>query len=180
MSTVSRNCRNHGQRLQGGGMITPPSFGSRGPAPGILRSLLPLCCSNSRRTTSVRLCECEPRMASHVKSMGDYGSFKIPAKIAVSQGCYNPVEVPCFLPTKLRSPTGVFRPVFSTTLYSGRSQAGTFPSTFSPVSNLASNGAAVKGPHPSKSLCRQRTPLQRRGDDDAHPRRFSPGEAVAP
>jgi hypothetical protein len=110
MSTVSRNCRNHGQRLQGGGMITPPSFGSRGPAPGILRSLLPLCCSNSRRTTSVRLCECEPRMASHVKSMGDYGSFKIPAKIAVSQGCYNPVEVPCFLPTKLRSPTGVFRP----------------------------------------------------------------------
>jgi hypothetical protein len=97
------HCRNSLQRSQAGALATPAS-GSRGPAPGALRLLLSLYCSNSRRmvqwfvseepslrlndnqTTfaSVRLCECEPRMASHVKSMGIYWSFKILAKIAAS------------------------------------------------------------------------------------------------
>jgi hypothetical protein len=97
------HCRNSLQRSQAGALATPAS-GSRGPAPGTLRSLLSHDCSNSRRMVqpfsslppfcagdiielafaSVRLCESEPRVTSHVKSMGDYGSFKILAKIAAS------------------------------------------------------------------------------------------------
>jgi hypothetical protein len=129
MSTVSRNCRNRLQRSQGGGETMPPFSGSQGPAPGTLRSLLSHDCSNSRRMVqpfsslppfcagdiielafaSVRLCESEPWKNSHMKSVGQYGSSKILAQIAASQGCYNPVQTPRSLPTKLRSPKGVFR-----------------------------------------------------------------------
>ena len=103
MSTVSRDCQNHGQRPRGGGETSPLSSGSRGLAPGELRHLLPLCCSNPRRMVSpltptalyragdkravaaktVRLCECEPRMMSGLKRVGACYSFKMPAKIAV-------------------------------------------------------------------------------------------------
>jgi hypothetical protein len=107
MSTVSRNCRNHGQRPQLGGMITPHFFGSRGRAPGALRLLLPLSCSNSRRTCSVRLCESKPREDSHMKSVGQHGSSKIPAKIAVSQGWQHPVEVPSSSRSTPFAPLGV-------------------------------------------------------------------------
>ena len=129
MSTVSRNCRNRGQRPQGGGATMPPSFGSRGRAPGALRLLLPLCCSNSRRMVqpfpslpplcagdtmgsafaSVRLCECEPRMMSGMKSAGACYSFKIPAKIAVSSGWQHPGMVDVSMVTP---PTAVSRKTY--------------------------------------------------------------------
>jgi hypothetical protein len=121
------HCRNSLQRSQAGALATPAS-GSRGPAPGTLRSLLSLYCSNSRRVVqqlvsgalqcaedkhaafaSVRLCECEPGMMSGMKSAGTCYSFKILAKIAASQGWQHPVQTPRSLPTKLQSPTGVFR-----------------------------------------------------------------------
>jgi hypothetical protein len=127
MSTVSRNCRNRLQRSQGGGETPPPFSGSRGPAPGTLRSLLSHDCSNSRRMVqpfssdppfcaadnielafaSVRLCESEPRMMSVMKSAGACYSFKILAKIAASPG-FHPVMihvsvVPPPTPISLRS-----------------------------------------------------------------------------
>jgi hypothetical protein len=97
MSTMSRHCQNRVQRLRDLGGDTPWSSGSRGLAPGILRSLLSLCCSNSRRdfvspvdwdwqVLSVRLCECEPCQTPPVKSRGKHGSGEIPAKIAAFQG----------------------------------------------------------------------------------------------
>jgi hypothetical protein len=106
------HCRNSLQRSQAGALATP-AFGSRGPAPGALRLLLSLYCSNPRRVVqwflsgepvrtndnqttfaSVRLCECEPRMMSGMKSARAHYSFKILAKIAASQGWQHPVEVP--------------------------------------------------------------------------------------
>jgi hypothetical protein len=92
---VSRTClycQNHVQRLRDAVEVTVSS-GSRGLAPGILRSLLSLCCSNPRRgfvspvlcdwqVLPVRLCECEPWMISHVKSVGVSNHSEIPAKIA--------------------------------------------------------------------------------------------------
>jgi hypothetical protein len=130
VSHAKPHCRISLQRLREE-TLASFSLGSRGPAPGILRSLLSsVNCSNSRRMVqpfssdppfcaagiiepafaSVRLCESEPRMASHVKSMGNYRSFKIPAKIAVSQGCYNPVEVPSSSRSTPVAPLGVGRP----------------------------------------------------------------------
>jgi hypothetical protein len=109
VSLAKPHCQNCLQRSRKG-RLANPFLGSRGPAPGILRSLLSLYCSNSRRVVqwflsgepvrtndnqttfaSVRLCECEPRMMSGMKSARAYYSFKILAKIAASQGCYNPV-----------------------------------------------------------------------------------------
>jgi hypothetical protein len=92
---VSRTClycQNHVQRLRVSVKVTDAS-GSRGLAPGILRSLLSLCCSNSRRgfvspvdwdwqVLPVRLCECEPWVISRVKSAGVSNHSEIPAKIA--------------------------------------------------------------------------------------------------
>ncbi len=97
MSTMSLHCQNRVQRLRGFGGDTPLSSGSRGLAPGILRSLLSLCCSNSRRNfvspvdwdwqvLSVRLCECEPCQTYPVKSRGQHGFGEIPAQIAAFQG----------------------------------------------------------------------------------------------
>jgi hypothetical protein len=97
MSTMSRHCRNRVLRLRGCGGDTPLSSGSRGLAPGILRSLLSLCCSNPRRgfvspvnwdwqVLPVRLCECEPCQSPPVKSRGHHGSGEVPAKIAAFQG----------------------------------------------------------------------------------------------
>ena len=97
MSTMSRHCQNRVQRLRGFGGDTPWSSGSRGLAPGILRSLLSLCCSNPRRgyvspvecvlaRLPVRLCECEPWVISRVKSAGVSNHSEIPAKIAAFQG----------------------------------------------------------------------------------------------
>jgi hypothetical protein len=122
------HCRNSLQRSQAGALATSAS-GSQGPAPGTLRSLLSHDCSNSRRMVqpfsslppfcagdiieqafaSVRLCESEPRMMSGMKSAGACYSFKILAKIAASQGWQHLVQIPRSLPTKLQSPTGVFR-----------------------------------------------------------------------
>jgi hypothetical protein len=130
------HCRNSLQRSQAGALATP-AFGSRGRAPGALRLLLSLYCSNSRRVVqwflseepslrlndnqtafaSVRLCECEPRMTSHVKSMGTYWSFKILAKIAASftralaqfftQRCFRAeARRGYFPPTSLKHQTG--------------------------------------------------------------------------
>jgi len=107
------HCRNSLQRSQAGALATP-AFESRGRAPGALRLLLSQYCSNSRRMVqpfpslppfcagdimelafaSVRLCECGPRKASHVKSMGKHWSSTIPAKAAASQGWQHPVGVP--------------------------------------------------------------------------------------
>ena len=97
MSTMSRHCQNRVQRLRDCGGDTPWSPGSRGLAPGILRSLLCPICSNSRRgfvspvdwdwqVLPVRLCECEPWMGSVVKSSGYIVHSEIPAKIAAFQG----------------------------------------------------------------------------------------------
>jgi hypothetical protein len=97
MSTMSRHCQNRVQRLRDEGGDTPLSSGSRGLAPGILRSLLCPICSNSRRNfvspvdwdwqvLSVRLCESEPCQTPSMKSGGNYGFGEVPAKIAAFQG----------------------------------------------------------------------------------------------
>jgi hypothetical protein len=97
MSTMSLHCQNRVQRLRDFGGDTLWSSGSRGLAPGILRSLLSLCCSNSRRGfvspvdwdwqfLPVRLCECESCQTPSVKSRGQHGFGEIPAKIAAFQG----------------------------------------------------------------------------------------------
>ena len=86
MSTVSLHNRIRGQRLRGEGPDMPPSPGSRGCAPGVLRHLLPPCCSNPRRDwlcQTVRLCECTPWVVSAMKSGGASNHSEIPAKIAV-------------------------------------------------------------------------------------------------
>jgi hypothetical protein len=120
------HCRNSLQRLREE-KLASSSLGSRGPAPGTLRSLLSLDCSNSRRMVqpfsslppfcagdiielafaSVRLCESEPRMMSVMKSAGTHYSFKILAKIAASQGWQHPVEVPSSSPSTPFAPSGV-------------------------------------------------------------------------
>jgi hypothetical protein len=92
MSRTCLHCWHHVQRLRVHGKV-PCTSGSRGLVPGILRSLLSLCWSNSRRgyvspvdwdwqVLPVRLCECEPWMISHVKSVGVSNHSEIPAKIA--------------------------------------------------------------------------------------------------
>ncbi len=97
MSTMSLHCQNRVQRLRGFGGDTLWSSGSRGLAPGILRSLLSLCCSNPRRgyvspvdcvlaRLPVRLCECEPWVISSMKNAGVSNHSEIPAKIAAFQG----------------------------------------------------------------------------------------------
>ena len=93
MSTVSLHNRIRGQRLRGERPDMPPSPGSRGCAPGLLRVLLPPCCSNPRQTCispntilaalSVRLCECMPWVETCMKSAGTHFHSEIPAKIAV-------------------------------------------------------------------------------------------------
>ena len=85
MSLARLHCRNSLQRSRTERLATFVPEG-RGRAPGVLRHLLPSCCSNTRRTSSVRLCECGPRMAAHVKSMGKDRPSPIPAKIAASRG----------------------------------------------------------------------------------------------
>ena len=107
MSRAKPHCRISLQRLR---LKDVASFGpgSRGRAPGILRSLLSLYCSNSRRMVqpfpslpplcagdtmglafaSVRLCECGPRTITSMKSAGDYRLSTIPAKAAASQGSH--------------------------------------------------------------------------------------------
>lgn len=93
MSTVSLHNRIRVQRLRGKWPDMPLPSGSRGIAPGILRSLLSLCCSNPRRgfvspadwgwqVLPVRLCECDPCQIATVKSGGYKQSGEIPAKIA--------------------------------------------------------------------------------------------------
>jgi hypothetical protein len=125
MSTMSRHCQNRVQRLRGFGGDTPLSSGSRGLAPGILRSLLSLCCSNSRRdfvspvdwdwqVLSVRLCECEPWMISRMKSAGASNHSEIPAKIAAFQG-WALSRIHYFFHTTacwLRVRTGTFPPFY--------------------------------------------------------------------
>jgi hypothetical protein len=97
MSTMSLHCQNRVQRLRGFGGDTLWSSGSRGLAPGVLRLLLSLCCSNSRRgfvspvdwdwqVLPVRLCECEPCQTLSMKSGGNHGFGEIPAQIAAFQG----------------------------------------------------------------------------------------------
>jgi hypothetical protein len=112
MSTMSRHCQNHVQRLRISVKVTDIS-GSRGFArrmpsrgmrififcmsflghAGILRLLLSLCCSNPRRgfvspvdwdwqVLPVRLCECGPWLISLVKSGGSKISHANRAKIA--------------------------------------------------------------------------------------------------
>ena len=92
MSRTCLYCQNHVQRLRVSVEVTDIS-GSRGLVPGILRSLLSLCCSNSRRgfvspvdwdwqVLPVRLCECEPWAVAGVKSAGQNHCSEIPAKIA--------------------------------------------------------------------------------------------------
>ena len=96
MSRTCLHCWDHVQRLRVHGEV-PCTSGSRGLVPGILRSLLSLCCSNPRRgfvspvdwdwqVLPVRLCECEPWMGSVVKSSGYTVHSEIPAKIAAFQG----------------------------------------------------------------------------------------------
>jgi hypothetical protein len=126
VSHAKPHCRNSLQRLR---LRDVASFGlgSRGPAPRILRSLLSLDCSNSRRMVqpfsslppfcagdiielafaSVRLCESEPWKISHMKSVGQYGSSKILAKIAAFQGWQHPVEVPSSSRSTPFAPSGV-------------------------------------------------------------------------
>jgi hypothetical protein len=84
MSTVSRNCRIRLQRLRGLVDDTTMSPESWGPAPGVIRHLLPSCCSNPRRRLwdAVRLCECEPLSDAGAKCAGISGLTEIPAKIA--------------------------------------------------------------------------------------------------
>jgi hypothetical protein len=93
MSTMSRHCQNRVQRLRDEGGDTSLSSGSRGLAPGILRSLLCPICSNSRRNfvspvvlgwqvLSVRLCESEPCQTPPVKSRGKHGFGEVPVQIA--------------------------------------------------------------------------------------------------
>jgi hypothetical protein len=97
MSTMSLHCQNRVQRLRGCGGDTLWSSGSRGLAPGILRSLLCPICSNPRRNfvspidwdwqfLSVRLCESEPCQTPLMKSGGYHGFGEIPAQIAAFQG----------------------------------------------------------------------------------------------
>ena len=96
MSRTCLHCWDHVQRLRVHGEV-PCTSGSRGLVPGILRSLLSLCCSNPRRgyvspvecvlaRLPVRLCECEPWVISRVKSVGVSNHSEIPAKIAAFQG----------------------------------------------------------------------------------------------
>ncbi len=82
MSIVSRNCRIRLQRLRGLVDDTALSLESWGPAPGEICHLLPSCCSNPRRSNSVRLCECEPLSDANAKNIGISGLTEIPAKIA--------------------------------------------------------------------------------------------------
>jgi hypothetical protein len=126
MSTMSRHCQNRVQRLRDFGGDTPLSSGSWGLAPGILRSLLSLCCSNSRRgfvspvdwdwqVLPVRLCECEPCQTPSVKSRGKHEFGEIPAKIAAFQGWalsrihYIFTSTACWLGVR----TGTFPPFYS-------------------------------------------------------------------
>jgi hypothetical protein len=86
-----QTCQNHVQRLRVSGKV-PLASGSQGHAPGILRSLLPPCCSNPRRAcvspssyrkaNAVRLCECVPGVVSIVKSDGASSHSSNLAKIA--------------------------------------------------------------------------------------------------
>jgi hypothetical protein len=126
MSTMSLHCQNRVQRLRDFGGDTLWSSGSRGLVPGILRSLLSLCCSNPRRNyvspvdcvlagLSVRLCECEPWVSSVVKSSGYKAYSEIPAQIAAFQGWalsriqYFFTSTACWLGVR----TGTFPPFFS-------------------------------------------------------------------
>ena len=96
MSHAYLYCQNHVQRLRVSVQATDAS-GSRGLAPGILRSLLCPICSNSRRgyvspavlgwqVLPVRLCESEPCQTPLVKSRGQHGFGEVPAQIAAFQG----------------------------------------------------------------------------------------------
>ena len=128
MSLAKPHCRNSLQRSRTGNLAVPV-LGSRGRAPGALRLLLPLCCSNSRRMVqpfssdppfcaadiieqafaSVRLCESEPRMMSGMKSAGACYSFKIPAKIAASLEWQHSILVHV---SKVTPPTAVSRKTY--------------------------------------------------------------------
>ena len=89
-----QDCQNHEQRPRVFVKVTEAS-GSRGCVPGVLRHLLPLCCSNPRRgsvslpywweaaSLPVRLCECMPWTVAGVKSAGPNNVSEMPAKIAV-------------------------------------------------------------------------------------------------
>jgi hypothetical protein len=92
VSRTYRNCRSHVQRLRMFGKV-PGISGSRGFVPGVLRRLLSLCCSNSRRfyispahcalaTLTVRLCECEADRPASLKRTGENGAIQRLAKIA--------------------------------------------------------------------------------------------------
>ena len=126
MSTMSRHCQNRVQRLRDLWGDTPLSSGSRGLAPGILRSLLCPICSNSRRNfvspvvlgwqvLSVRLCESEPCHTPSMKSGGNHGFGEVPAQIAAFQG-QALSQIHCLLTLTacwLGVRTGTFPPFYS-------------------------------------------------------------------
>jgi hypothetical protein len=109
VSLAKPHCQNCLQRSRAGNLAVP-ALESRGPAPGALRLLLSLYCSNSRRMTSVRLCECEPWATTSMKSAGANLLSTIPAKIAVSQGWQHLVEAPSSSRSTPFAPSGVVWP----------------------------------------------------------------------
>ena len=125
MSRTYQYCQNHVQRLRDRVEVTLSS-GSRGLAPGKLRSLLCPICSNSRRdfvspvnwdwqVLPVRLCESEPCQTPPMKSGGYRGSGEVPAKIAAFQGLALSRTHYIFHTTAcwLRARTGTFPPFLS-------------------------------------------------------------------
>ena len=64
VSTASRNCRNHVQRLRGWGNYAPQSSGRQGEDPGVLRPLCPTWQSNSsgkpQTPCDLEQCESDP------------------------------------------------------------------------------------------------------------------------
>jgi hypothetical protein len=121
MSTMSRHCRTRVQRLRDWEGDTPWSSGSRGLAPGKLRSLLCPICSNPRRdfvspvnwdwqVLPVRLCESEPWVISTRKRCGVSNHSEIPAKIAAFQGwaSSHPFSATA---SRLEARTGTFPPL---------------------------------------------------------------------
>ena len=93
VSRTYRNCQSHVQRLRVSVEVTATP-GSRRHVPGVIRHLLPLCCSNPRRgsvslpywweaaSLPVRLCECMPGGVSAMKSGGASNHSQQLAKIA--------------------------------------------------------------------------------------------------
>jgi hypothetical protein len=86
VSTASRNCRFHVQRLRGWGNYAPQSSGRRGQDPGVLRPLCPTWQSNpsGKPQTPCDLGQCESDPLSENAAFQRRKSRDIPAAFTIS------------------------------------------------------------------------------------------------